>query len=104
MSPTYTIANLPNSLNIWQGTTDTMYYPPRHRPMSIYGDTPSIEVMSLENPASKVGTITREELVKYLEERRIREENELVRSLWERYQVALKLVRNSDDDDQGNQP
>lgn len=45
--------------------------------------------------------VTREELLKYIDERKIIKENELVRKLYERFQVALKLARSDDNGDQG---
>jgi len=45
--------------------------------------------------------ITREELLKYISERKAIQENELVRTMYERYQVALKLSRSDDDGDAG---
>lgn len=46
-------------------------------------------------------TISREELVKYISERSLIEENQVVRKMYERYQVALKLARSEDDDQRG---
>ena len=49
----------------------------------------------------KVETVTREELIKYIGERKIVQENEVVRKVYERYQVAVKLVRSDDNGDSG---
>ena len=49
----------------------------------------------------KVETVTREELIKYICERKIVQENEVVRKVYERYQVAIKLVRSDDNGDSG---
>lgn len=49
----------------------------------------------------KVETVTREELIKYICERKIVQENEVVRKVYERYQVAVKLVRSDDNGDSG---
>lgn len=48
-----------------------------------------------------VESITREELIKYIGERKIVRENEVVRKVYERYQVAVKLVRSDDNGDSG---
>jgi len=37
--------------------------------------------------------VTYSELVKYTEERKLIQENELVRALWERFQMAAKLAK-----------
>lgn len=39
-----------------------------------------------------VGTVTPAELIKYIRERELIEQNQTVRTLWERYQVAARLV------------
>lgn len=46
-------------------------------------------------------SVTREELIKYISERKLIQENEAVRSMYERYQVAVKLVRSDDNGDTG---
>lgn len=45
--------------------------------------------------------ITREELVKYIGERKLVQENEVVRKMYDRFQVAAKLARSDDDGDTG---
>jgi hypothetical protein len=45
--------------------------------------------------------VSREELIKYISERKVIQENEVVRKVYERYQVAVKLVRSDDNDDTG---
>ena len=45
--------------------------------------------------------ITREELVKYIGERKLVQENEVVRKMYDRFQVAVKLARSDDDGDTG---
>lgn len=46
-------------------------------------------------------SISREELIKYISERHIVRNNEVVRKVYERYQVAVKLVRSDDNGDTG---
>lgn len=46
-------------------------------------------------------TISRAELIKYIGERKIIQENEVVRKVYERYQVAVKLVGSDDNGDTG---
>lgn len=48
-----------------------------------------------------VESISREDLIKYISEQRIIQENEVVRKVYERYQVAVKLVRSDDNGDTG---
>ncbi len=91
------------SANVRMWNHDTYYYPPRNVLVGVRPTAIGIELYEDEYSDSKAGTISREELVKYLEERKLREENELVRSLWDRYQVAVKLVRSSEDDDHGTE-
>ena len=45
--------------------------------------------------------VTREELVKYIGERKLVQENEVVRKMYDRFQVAAKLARSDDDGDTG---
>lgn len=45
--------------------------------------------------------ITRDEMLKYISERKLIQENELVRKVYERFQVALKLARSDDNGDTG---
>ena len=40
--------------------------------------------------------VTRDELLKYIRERRLIQCNKVVRSLWDRYQVAVKLTGSQD--------
>jgi hypothetical protein len=53
-----------------------------------------VTVFDAEN--DPVGTVTPAELVKYIRERELIEENQTVRTLWERYQVAVRLVGSED--------
>lgn len=48
-----------------------------------------------------VESVSREDLIKYISEQRIVRENEVVRKVYERYQVAVKLVRSDDNGDTG---
>lgn len=57
--------------------------------------------LNIYNDEGKVESISREELIKYIEERKVIRENEVVRKVYERYQVAVKLVRSDDDGDAG---
>lgn len=45
--------------------------------------------------------VTREELVKYIGERKLVQENEVVRKMYDRFQVAAKLARSDDNGDTG---
>lgn len=47
-------------------------------------------------------TVTREELIKYISDRKLVRENEVVRTMYDRYQVAVKLVRSDDNGDTGD--
>ena len=49
-------------------------------------------------PWGKVASVSHEELIKYIGERDLRESNELVRTLWDRYQTAVKLIWSEDDE------
>jgi hypothetical protein len=48
-----------------------------------------------------IESISREDLIKYISEQRIVRENAVVRKVYERYQVAVKLVRSDDNGDTG---
>ena len=45
--------------------------------------------------------LSRADLLKYISERKLVQTNEAVRKMYERYQVAVKLVRSDDDGDTG---
>ena len=45
--------------------------------------------------------ISREDLIKYISERKLVQGNEVVRKVYERYQVAVKLVGSDDNGDTG---
>lgn len=62
-------------------------------PVKVRQTTPTIQVHLDDGSISQV---SREELVKYIEERKLRQENELVRTQWDRYQVAVKIVGSTD--------
>lgn len=49
-------------------------------------------------PWGKVASVSHEELIKYIGERDLRESNELVRTLWDRYQTAVKLIWSEEDE------
>lgn len=49
----------------------------------------------------KSESITYDELIKYIGERKLIQENKAVRKVYERYQVAVKLVRSDDNGDTG---
>jgi hypothetical protein len=72
---------------------DTFQYAPRldryEKKVDVVMDDGSIE------------SISREDLIKYISEQRIVRENEVVRKVYERYQVAVKLVRSDDNGDTG---
>lgn len=48
-----------------------------------------------------IRSISREELVKYIGERDLIENNEIVRTMYDRFQVAVKLARSDDNGDAG---
>jgi len=52
-------------------------------------------------PDDSIECITREELVKYIGERKLIQENEVVRTMYDRFQVAAKLAGSDDDGDTG---
>lgn len=58
-------------------------------------------VIKIQMPDGSTESLTKSDLVKYLSERKLVQENELVRKVYDRYQVAVKLAR-SDDDGTGN--
>lgn len=49
-------------------------------------------------PEGKVATIPVDDLIKYIGERELRDSNEVVRTLWDRYQTAVKLIWSEDDE------
>lgn len=57
--------------------------------------------LRLEIKPGEYVTVSREELVKYISEQEVIRKNEVVRKMFERYQVALKLARSEDDDERG---
>lgn len=73
--------------------TDSYHYAPR------LGRNDSKLEVTMDD--GKIETVTREELIKYIGERKIVQENEVVRKVYERYQVAVKLVRSDDNGDSG---
>ncbi len=79
-------------------STTIQGYWPMHHNFVVTKTTKAIDVC-LENDTQE--TITREELVKYLSERKLVRENELVSKMYDRYQVAVKLARSDDDGDTG---
>lgn len=71
------------------------------RPSSV-NVKPHNKLLQIELDDGSVQTISRDELVKYIGERQIRQENEVVRTMWDRYQVAIKLVRSTDHGNEGS--
>ena len=59
--------------------------------------TKSAGEVEVEMEDGSIQTVSWSELVKYIRERQLRSENDVVRSMWDRYQVAAKLVRSTDD-------
>lgn len=57
--------------------------------------------LRLEITPGEYVSISREGLVKYIGEQEVIRKNEVVRKMFERYQVALKLARSEDDDERG---
>jgi len=89
--------NVPSSKTSWPygyGDYDTYY---KSAPM-VSKYEKKVEV-TLDD--GSVESISREELIKYIGERKIIQENEVVRKVYERYQVAVKLVRSDDNGDTG---
>lgn len=84
----------------WTGTTWANLGGPKIS-HSVYVE-PHIHDIKVESGNLSYETVTREELVKYISDRKLREENEVVRKLWDRYQVAAKLVGSNDDGDHGS--
>jgi hypothetical protein len=86
---------------------------PSYKPYSYgYGDydtyfkaaprvSKSEKKVEVEMEDGSVESISRENLIKYISEQRIVRENEVVRKVYERYQVAVKLVRSDDNGDTG---
>lgn len=62
---------------------------------------PDDEKVGIRMEDGSTSFITREELIKYIGERTLVQQNELVRKMYERYQVAVKLARSDDDGDTG---
>jgi hypothetical protein len=73
-------------------------YPSLHLNPSVGKYDVKIEV-HMDNGSQE--SVTREELIKYISERKLIQENEAVRTMYERYQVAVKLVRSDDNGDTG---
>ncbi len=72
---------------------DKGWYDAPSRRVKISSYTESVDVF-LEDGV--VANVTRDELVKYIRERELRSENEIVRTQWDRYQVAVKIVGSTD--------
>lgn len=62
---------------------------------------PSDKALDVIMEDGSTETISRADLIKYIGERKIIRENEVVRKVYERYQVAVKLVRSDDNGDTG---
>lgn len=63
---------------------------------------PSNDVIKVVLDDGSYEVISRCELVKYICDRSLREQNEVIRTLWDRYTVAVKLVRSNDDGSNGS--
>lgn len=61
-------------------------------------DPEQTDEVAFRLPWGKVVSIPQDELIKYIGERELRESNELVRTLWDRYQTAVKLIWSADDE------
>ena len=61
-------------------------------------DSKQTDEQAFRLPWGKVASVSHEELIKYIGERDLRESNELVRTLWDRYQTAVKLIWSEDDE------
>lgn len=61
-------------------------------------DSKQTDEQAFRLPWGKVVSIPHDELIKYIGERDLRESNELVRTLWDRYQTAVKLIWSEDDE------
>lgn len=89
--------NVPSSKSVWPygyGDYDTYF-----KPAPMVGKHEKKVEVTLDD--GSVESISREELIKYIGERKIIQENEVVRKVYERYQVAVKLVRSDDNGDTG---
>lgn len=99
-SPTWTV-NIPNSggnyYNYTVNTTGPDYYQNINISPKLAITDPKLEV-TLDD--GSIVTLSRDDLIKYISEQQLVRENELVRAMYERYQVAVKLVRSDDDGDE----
>jgi len=60
-----------------------------------------VDVLVVEMDNQTTVTVPRSDLIKYISEQQIIRKNEVVRKVYERYQVAVKLVRSDDNGDTG---
>lgn len=59
------------------------------------------ELLYIQKDDGNYESISHEDLIKYIGERNLIQENELVREMYDRYQVTIKLVRSDENDHTG---
>jgi hypothetical protein len=92
-APSWTV-----SPNFWNTVVTTDSLKTYHISPRVKKNDCKVEV-TMDN--GSVEHVTRDELLKYISERKCIQENEIVRKLYERFQVALKLARSDDNGDTG---
>ena len=80
----------------YQSSIDSVYNSTMYNILQVPQETSSIIVTDL---TGKTHTIEITSLLKYIDEQELVKSNELVRQSYERYQVAIKLVRSDDNGD-----
>lgn len=87
-----------NVLDPQMGATNKAYVDSMNSSLMYPKVTSFAETVTIEDDTgANIGTVSHAELVKYIRERTLVETNETVRSLWERYQVAIRLVGREED-------
>lgn len=61
----------------------------------------NVQTINVTMDDHSIETISREELVKYIGELKLIQSNEVVRKMYDRFQVAAKLARSDDNGDTG---
>lgn len=87
----------PSSLKNYTITTDGTWVNRVPAPLVTLND----KEVRVDTPDGITESISREDLIKYIDERRLVQENEVVRKMYERYQVAVKLARSDNNGDTG---
>lgn len=91
------ISVAPGSLKNYTIQTDGTWYNRVPTPLVTIND----KEVRVDTPAGITESISREDLIKYIDERKLVQENEVVRKMYERYQVAVKLARSDNNGDTG---